>query len=95
MVNGAKRALAGGTMLGGVQPADKYGEMQFRQTLTAVERMLKAQGGGSPIVDPIGFLTLGLVMDKLNELSSRLVTIENIVSNPFFTGDAVTIAKAP
>lgn len=82
MVNGAKMTLGAKTFLGGVTQSEKFTELQFRQTLAAVERMMKAAGGAVPVVDPMAFLTTGLMLDKLNEISERLDRIEAANAKP-------------
>lgn len=72
-----KDNLKARTVLGGVQQAEKFGELQFRQMLQAVERMAKMQGGQVPLGDPMVILSLGVVMEMLNDISARLTKLES------------------
>lgn len=61
-----------------IMPAAKFdfGELQFRQVYEQVKKAVGAAGGQVPIGDPIGVLAMGIVMDKLNEISARIERLE-------------------
>lgn len=70
-----------------ITPSVKYefGDLQFRAVHAQVKKLVGQQGGQIPITDPFAVLALGLVMDKLNEMSERLAVLEE-KSSPVRTG---------
>lgn len=46
----------------------RFDEASLRQTIAQLEAFARAQGGQMGVSDPITVLSLGIVMDKLNEI---------------------------
>lgn len=53
-----------------------FTETQFRLIQAQVKKFVGAQGGQVLIADPLGVLAMGIVMDKLNEISARIERLE-------------------
>lgn len=73
-VNGLPTEFAGAKLIS----AAKYDftELQARQVVAQVKGVVGSQGGQMPISDPAGILMLGVVLDKLAEISERLAELE-------------------
>lgn len=57
-----------------------FTELQARQTVAQVKKVVGSQGGQMPITDVAGILIMGVILDKLAELSDRVAVIENAAS---------------
>lgn len=54
----------------------EFNELQLRKAVREVKAVVAGQGGAMPVVDPMGLLGLGVILDKLTEISERLDKIE-------------------
>lgn len=73
------RGLHGINGMAGAQiiaPKVTFGEAQLRGMLDHVRKSVAANGGQMPIPDPAGLLALGIVLDKLTEISDRMAVLE-------------------
>lgn len=60
----------------------EFDENHFRGMVKHVHGTAENSGGAIPMPDPASLMALGLVMDKLNDISARLAKLEAAVSPP-------------
>lgn len=54
----------------------------YRTMAGQIKADIERMGGGIPMPDPGGFILIGLVLDKLNDISARLAALEMKVRPP-------------
>lgn len=59
----------------------EFGEFQLRKAVSEVKKAVGSQGGQMPVPDPMGLLGLGVILDKLTEISDRLDRLEATKNN--------------
>lgn len=57
-----------------------FTELQARQIIAQVKKVVGSQGGQMPVTDVVGVLLIGVLLEKLSELSDRVAVIENAAS---------------
>lgn len=85
-IGGTNGMASGGLII----PPNSYDftELQARQVLAQVKKVVGAQGGQMPIPDVTMILFVGVLLDKLNQIGDRLTVIEQAMSIPAYKQDA-------
>lgn len=73
-LSGVNGAIIGGQIISPVK--FEFGEPQLAALITQVKKVATQHGGALPVQNPVEILALGLVLEKLAQISEQLAVIE-------------------